>query len=40
MKIYNKPDVEPMYFGEDVVRTSPVDMDSKDVELNDKDWGF
>ncbi len=40
MKIYNKPDVELIYFSEDVVRTSPVDMDSKDVELGDMDWGF
>ena len=40
MKIYNKPDVELIYFSEDVITTSPVDMNSKDIEMDDIGWGF
>ena len=31
MKIYNKPDVELIYFSEDVITTIPFDMNSKDI---------
>lgn len=35
MKIYNKPDVEPIYFSVDIV-TSSVD----DINMDDIEWEF
>lgn len=37
MKNYNKPDIELIYFGEDVVTVSPL---GKDNDGDDRIWNF
>lgn len=38
MKIYNKPDVEPIYFSVDIVTTSVTDIDNDNNEHDIDGW--
>ncbi len=38
MKIYNKPDVEPIYFSVDIVTTSGTDIDNDNDEHDIDGW--